>query len=59
CPEVSASFPSQIIFAWICSLLRTGYRKPLVEDDVFELNPRDQSRTVVPPFEKEWEKERK
>ena len=35
----------------------TGYRKTLTEEDMFALNPRDQSRTVVDVLEQVWRKE--
>ncbi|XP_059143447.1 multidrug resistance-associated protein 1-like isoform X2 [Physella acuta] len=57
CPETSASFPSQIVYAWIYSLLRQGYRKDLEEDEVFSLNPRDKYTTVVPEFDEKWQQE--
>ncbi|KAH9503478.1 hypothetical protein Btru_068022 [Bulinus truncatus] len=58
CPETKASFPSQIVYFWIGKLLIQGYRKDLEEDDVFKLNPRDQSDNVVPDFEYAWEREK-
>ncbi|XP_053385666.1 multidrug resistance-associated protein 1-like [Mercenaria mercenaria] len=54
CPETRASFFSRITYHWIQRLVVTGYRKPLTEDDMFALNPRDQSRTVVDKFEYHW-----
>ncbi|CAL1547665.1 unnamed protein product [Lymnaea stagnalis] len=58
CPETKASFPSQIVYFWIYGLLRQGYRKDLEEDDVFALNPRDESSKFIPEFVYEWGKER-
>ncbi|XP_005096296.1 multidrug resistance-associated protein 1 [Aplysia californica] len=57
CPETKASFPSQVVYFWIISLLRKGYKKTLLEDDVFQLNPRDKSANVIPHFESCWQKE--
>ncbi|GFO06113.1 canalicular multispecific organic anion transporter 1 [Plakobranchus ocellatus] len=59
CPEMLASFPNQLTYFWIISLIRLGYKKALAEEDVPTLNPRDQSATVLPPFEKAWYKERR
>lgn len=39
------------------SLVFVGYRKGLEEKDLWELNPRDMTRTAAPAFQKEWEKE--
>ncbi|XP_076457725.1 multidrug resistance-associated protein 1-like [Babylonia areolata] len=54
CPEVTASFLSQIMFAWMTKFVYRGWRKDLEENDLFNLNPRDTSRVLVPPFEHEW-----
>ncbi|PVD27664.1 hypothetical protein C0Q70_12831 [Pomacea canaliculata] len=35
-----------------------GWRKNIEEDELFELNPRDSSDVLVPPFEREWELEK-
>ncbi|GFS03732.1 ATP-binding cassette sub-family C member 1 [Elysia marginata] len=55
---MTASFPSQMAYFWILPLIHLGYKKDLVEDDVPVLNPRDQSATVLPTFEKSWALER-
>ncbi|XP_052284442.1 multidrug resistance-associated protein 1-like isoform X2 [Dreissena polymorpha] len=57
CPESSASFFSRLFFQWIQSLVVTGYRQPLAEDDMFSLKVEDQSKTLVVPFEQNWLKE--
>ncbi|XP_060605432.1 multidrug resistance-associated protein 1-like [Ruditapes philippinarum] len=54
CPETRASFFSRITYQWIQELVVTGYRKPLTEDDMFALNPSEQSKTVVNEFESHW-----
>ncbi|PVD27620.1 hypothetical protein C0Q70_12786 [Pomacea canaliculata] len=35
-----------------------GWRRDLEENDLFDLNPRDSSDVLVPPFEREWELEK-
>ncbi|XP_067676731.1 multidrug resistance-associated protein 1-like isoform X1 [Haliotis asinina] len=57
CPEVTASFPSRFVYWWITKLVIIGYKRGIVEEDLWDLNPRDQSQTLVPPFEKEWSEE--
>ncbi|KAK3107159.1 hypothetical protein FSP39_008334 [Pinctada imbricata] len=57
CPETNASFLSRITFWWCNSLIQTGFKKDLEEDDVWELHPRDCSDNVVPPFEESWNNE--
>ncbi|XP_041373545.1 multidrug resistance-associated protein 1-like isoform X2 [Gigantopelta aegis] len=56
-PETKASFPSRVTFSWMNSLLITGYRKTLEENDLFELHPRDKSKTIIPAFNRVWQKE--
>ncbi|XP_062606443.1 multidrug resistance-associated protein 1-like [Saccostrea cucullata] len=57
CPEQRASFLSRITFWWINSLMISGYKTPVTED-IFSLNPREQSKTVIPRFEAKWEREK-
>ncbi|PVD27619.1 hypothetical protein C0Q70_12785 [Pomacea canaliculata] len=54
CPEVTASFPSRMLFGYIY----LGWQRDLTEADLFDLNPRDSSDVLVPSFEREWELER-
>ena len=35
----------------------TGYKKSLVREDLWHLNPEDRSQSVVPKFEIQWNKE--
>jgi len=55
-PELSASFPSRMIYHWFNALAWKGYKKPLEYPDLWNLNPRDTSRQVVPRFDYHWEK---
>ncbi|XP_063229527.1 ATP-binding cassette sub-family C member 3-like [Bacillus rossius redtenbacheri] len=55
CPEKSASFPSRVIFKWIDPLVWRGFRTSLEMRDLFDLNPEDYSRVVVPKFDKHWD----
>lgn len=36
----------------------SGYKKPVTEGEIFQLNPREQSKTVIPRFEANWSKEK-
>lgn len=40
------------------SLMISGYKKPVTEGEIFQLNPREQSKTVIPRFEANWNKEK-
>ena len=54
CPETSSSFPSVITFSWFDSLAWTGYKRAIMEPDLWDLNPRDQSANVAPIFDRNW-----
>uniref|UniRef100_A0A1L8E4B5 ABC-type glutathione-S-conjugate transporter n=2 Tax=Nyssomyia neivai TaxID=330878 RepID=A0A1L8E4B5_9DIPT len=53
-PEISASFLRKLFFQWFDPMTWKGYRKPLEVSDMWDLNEEDQSRTLVPPFDKYW-----
>nr|CAH7765033.1 unnamed protein product [Callosobruchus chinensis] len=55
CPEQHASFLSKLLFTWFDPLAWTGYRKPLEMKDLWDMNPEDSSKEVVPVFEKHWQ----
>ena len=52
CPEYSASFFNRLVFYWGSSLMWTGWRKPLTPDDLWDINPRLASTSLVPKFER-------
>ncbi|XP_074036465.1 multidrug-Resistance like Protein 1 isoform X3 [Leptinotarsa decemlineata] len=56
CPQESAGFLSRLLFAWFDTLAWKGFRKPLETNDLWEMNPEDCSRELVPNFEKYWQK---
>jgi ATP-binding cassette, subfamily C (CFTR/MRP), member 1 len=51
-PELSASFLRKIFFQWFDSITWKGWRNPLTEADMYDINPADASRELVPPFDK-------
>ncbi|XP_059172943.1 multidrug resistance-associated protein 1-like [Physella acuta] len=56
-PEVRASFPSRIFYWWVTRTVYNGWRKDLQEEDLFVLNPRDESDNLTPLFDKLWRNE--
>ncbi|KAG8222673.1 hypothetical protein J437_LFUL002555 [Ladona fulva] len=56
CPEKSASFLSRILFSWYDKLSWKGFRKPLETKDLWNINPEDTAKEVVPQFDRYWEK---
>lgn len=54
CPELAASFLSQITFWWFGQLAVTGFKKSLTMDDLWELRPDDLTKKVAPKFDRNW-----
>ncbi|KAJ6649924.1 Multidrug resistance-associated protein 1 [Pseudolycoriella hygida] len=51
-PEHRSSFLNQMFFLWFSPIMRIGYRRPLTEDDLFDIPPENTSRELVPTFDK-------
>ncbi|EDV26556.1 uncharacterized protein TRIADDRAFT_50060 [Trichoplax adhaerens] len=56
CPEATASILSRLTFWWMTSLITSGYKKPLVAQNLSSLNECDMSKILGPRFQHEWEK---
>lgn len=54
CPELSATFPSRLVFGWFDRLAWTGFKKPLENEDLWNMKPEDASKEVSPLFMKYW-----
>jgi len=54
CPEQRASFLSKLFFSWFDALAWKGFRKPLEVKDLWNMNPEDTAREIVPVFDKHW-----
>lgn len=54
CPEMRASFPSKLFFQWFDSFIWMGFRRPLQNEDLWQMNPEDTSTVVTPKFMKFW-----
>ncbi|KAJ0060251.1 hypothetical protein NL108_005832, partial [Boleophthalmus pectinirostris] len=57
CPENTAGFLSTMTFWWFTSMAIKGYKNPLEAKDLWSLNQRDSSKSMVPKLLKEWDKE--
>ncbi|XP_059614039.1 multidrug resistance-associated protein 1-like [Phlebotomus argentipes] len=53
-PEISSSFLRKLFFQWFDPMTWKGYRKPLEISDMWDLNTEDQSRSLIPGFDKHW-----
>lgn len=56
CPEEECSFLSRLFFSWIESLAWKGFRKPLTDEDLYDLRDQDSARQVVVNFDYHWTK---
>ncbi|XP_078381561.1 multidrug resistance-associated protein 1-like isoform X2 [Oculina patagonica] len=54
CPEDSANILSRLSFFWLSRLIFTGFKRPLLDADLWALNKSNRSSTIVPPFIKKW-----
>lgn len=51
---MKASFLSKLVFAWFDRLILQGYKKPLEQNDLWDISPKYSSREIVPVFENHW-----
>ncbi|XP_052261658.1 multidrug resistance-associated protein 1-like isoform X6 [Dreissena polymorpha] len=51
CPEWNVSFLSRITFWWFNGLVILGYKRALVQTDLWNLNPNDKCSSVMPKFD--------
>ena len=56
-PQEEANFVSRIMFWWIIPLLWKGWRRPLQQDDLYEVRDKDQSCKLTKRLEEKWEQE--
>lgn len=54
CPETSAGFLSRLFFTWFDPLAWKGYRNPLENKDLWDMNAEDSSKEIMPIFLKYW-----
>ncbi|XP_048254075.1 ATP-binding cassette sub-family C member 2-like isoform X2 [Haliotis rufescens] len=58
CPALKVSFLNRLTFSWTFSTLWKGWKRPLQNDDVYDLPPFLKSEATVPPFLESWQRER-
>lgn len=56
CPETAASFLSRLFYTWFDALAWKGYRNPLENKDLWDMNEEDTSKEIMPVFNKYWNK---
>ncbi|KAL9964378.1 hypothetical protein ACROYT_G028009 [Oculina patagonica] len=57
CPEEKANIFSKLTFWWLNGLIYQGFKRPLVDDDLWALGKSNKSLTIVPKFMENWAKE--
>ncbi|KAK9767152.1 hypothetical protein K7432_003275 [Basidiobolus ranarum] len=57
CPEQYANVFSLITFSWMNPLLKTGSKKPLVEEDLWTLEEDYKARQISDQFQNLWQRE--
>ncbi|XP_038050410.1 multidrug resistance-associated protein 4-like [Patiria miniata] len=56
-PMKTAGLFSKLFFIWMFDFFRRGYKRPLVETDLYDVLPDDSADVVVGKLEREWNKE--
>ena len=59
CPEVIASWVSQLFFCWLSPIFRKGSKRHLTEADIFPLNPVMGSHRLTEGLEYHWQEQLK
>ncbi|OQV14983.1 Multidrug resistance-associated protein 1 [Hypsibius exemplaris] len=54
CPEAAASFPNILTLWWLNKLAVLGWKRPLVQRDIWDTQPRNTAAAVVGPLERNW-----
>lgn len=57
CPELRANIVSRIFYCWITPLMKQGYKRPIVEADIWKLDQWDQTEQLYKNFQRCWEEE--
>ncbi|KAL2524409.1 ABC transporter C family member 2 [Abeliophyllum distichum] len=57
CPERRANIFSKITFAWMNQIMQLGYKRPLTEKDVWQLDTWDRTETLNDKFQRSWAEE--
>ncbi|KAJ7552374.1 hypothetical protein O6H91_06G052700 [Diphasiastrum complanatum] len=54
CPERHANIFSRILFEWMTPLMKKGYKKPLGERDIWQLDTWDRTEELYANFQRCW-----
>ena len=56
-PEMNASFPSLITFSWFDGIIKRGWKTPIKEEHLYDLNPESNSVNVMRTWGKYWKQQ--
>ncbi|XP_048588406.1 multidrug resistance-associated protein 1 [Nematostella vectensis] len=57
CPRKTANILSRLLFWWLNRLILTGFKRPLENTDLWQLEEANRSSRIVPRLQQEWKKE--
>lgn len=55
-PELRMGALIKIFYAWFEPMAWRGFRRPLVESDIYDINPENASAELVPTFDENFER---
>lgn len=55
-PELKAGPLNQLFFHWFSPMTWTGFKRPLIEEDIFDINPQFASNELVPIFDRNFQR---
>jgi ATP-binding cassette subfamily C (CFTR/MRP) protein 1 len=58
CPELQVNIISWLLFNWMNPLMQLGYRRPIADKDVWQLDHWDKTEQLFSTFQRYWEEER-
>lgn len=58
CPEFKCNVIARLLFNWMTPLMQVGYKRPITDPDVWQLDESDKTEELYSTFQRCWEDER-
>ncbi len=58
CPELKSGIISFLLFDWMTPLMRLGYKRPIGDKDIWQLDNWDKTEILYSNFQQYWDEER-
>jgi ABC-type multidrug transport system fused ATPase/permease subunit len=58
CPELKSSIISFLLFEWMTPLMRLGYKRPIGDKDIWQLDNWDKTEILYSNFQQYWDEEK-